>query len=154
MKMSSRNVWPLLAGVFFAVAVAEALPWSTMFSANAAEESAAKRKLATDTWVMEVKDGPNVTDEQQKANLAYQAELEQKGIKIIGGSEKDINTGKRVNGLVFFHAKSKADAQAIVDADPGVKNGTRIVSLREFEWNSGTMTFQMYFGDAGRTQYR
>lgn len=134
------------------VSITGTLMWAGL-PAQAAEGAAVK-KLAPDVlWLMEVKDGP-ATPAQTKANLAYQADIEAKGIKIIGGSVIDPATDKRINGLVFIHAKNEAEAKAVVAGDPGVKDGSRIVTLRKFSLNSGTMTFQIHFGDANATEFR
>lgn len=80
-----------------------------------------------------------------KSHLAYQKELEDKGIMFAAGplSVEDVDA----MGLIVYRAASLAEAISIADADPMHAHGVREYSIGQWLINEGTMTIKVNFSN-------
>ncbi len=89
--------------------------------------------------------------ENVEAHLAYQHEIEQKGIMVAAGpfadDEEKTMPGE---GMVIIRADSLEEARAIADADPMHQSGARSYRLRPWCMNEGKITLEVTFSDGGR----
>lgn len=91
---------------------------------------------------------PAKTPEELKAclpaHLAYQAELEAKGVLAFAGPMSD-ETGEEMQGmgLIIYRAESLEAAQAYAAADPMHQSGARQFTLRRWMINEGSLTLSV-----------
>jgi uncharacterized protein len=77
-------------------------------------------------------------------HLAYQGELERKGIMFAAGPLADDKIdGWGGEGMVIIRAKSLADARAVAEADPMHKSGARNFTVRPWLMNEGSLTVRI-----------
>lgn len=92
--------------------------------------------------------------EAVKANrvghLAYQKELEAKGIMFAAGPFADdkhkIWSGA---GMIIIRAESLEDARKIADGDPMHSNGARAYRIRPWLMNEGSLTVKLSYSNGG-----
>jgi hypothetical protein len=159
MTKTIRNISLISAALLVGVAIGGTAPlWTKAMSAYAADGAApapAKKKLVPQKilFIMWKKDGAHKeTPDEMKVMLGYQAKMERDGQKFIGGALNS-EDGKRSGGIVIIRANSWAEARAICDADPGVKDGSTTYELHQLSLNSGTFSVQLNFSDAGETNF-
>lgn len=77
-------------------------------------------------------------------HLAYQAELERKGVLAFAGPMSD-ETGEHMQGmgLIIYRAESLEAARAYADNDPMHKSGARAFTLRRWMINEGSVTLSV-----------
>jgi uncharacterized protein YciI len=89
--------------------------------------------------------------ENVKEHLAYQHEIEQKGIMVAAGpfadDDDEAMTGE---GMIIIRAASLKEARAVADADPMHKAGARSYRLRPWCMNEGKITIEVTFSDGAR----
>jgi len=89
--------------------------------------------------------------ENVAAHLAYQHEIEQKGIMVAAGPfADDAEENMTGEGMIIIRANSMEEARAIADADPMHKSGARSYRLRPWCMNEGKITLEITFSDGGR----
>ena len=89
--------------------------------------------------------------EHLPAHLAYQVELEQKGIMFAAGPlASDDETKPSGEGLVIIRAASVEEAHKIAAADPMHKSGARTYRIRPWLINEGSLTVKVTYSDGGR----
>ncbi len=161
MTNSIRKISLISAALLVGVAIGGTAPvWTNAMSAYAADDAAApaapaRVRLVPQKYlfIMWKKDGAHKeTPEEMKTMLAYQGKMEHDGQKFIGGALNS-EDGKRSGGIVIIRANSWAEARAICDADPGVKDGSTTYELHQFALNSGTFSLQLNFSDAAQTLF-
>lgn len=101
--------------------------------------------LALEVFVVESTPcgSPGDVKENLSAHLAYQRDLEDKGVLVLAGPLSD-ETGEEMAGagLIIYRAQDMKMAQEIAEEDPMHKNGARKFSLRKWLVNEGSLTFQ------------
>ena len=155
MKISVRTLSLMAATLLIGVAIGGTMPMLTKSMSAYAGEAAgpAKKKLVPEKnlFIMWKKDGAHKeTPEEFNTMLAYQAKMERDGQKFLGGALND-ESGKRSGGIVIVRASTWAEARAICDADPGVKDGSTLYELHQLSLNSGTFSVRLNFSDANET---
>ncbi len=84
-------------------------------------------------------------------HLAYQKELEEKGIMFGAGPLADENeqvwSGE---GFIIIRATTLDEAKKIADGDPMHKNGGRSYTIRPWLLNEGCLNIRLTFSDGGR----
>ena len=80
-------------------------------------------------------------------HLAYQIELERRGIMFGAGPLVDENGETDGRGMVIVRAKSIAEAEAIAKGDPIHQAGLRTFRIERWMMNEGTMTFKVNYSD-------
>lgn len=89
--------------------------------------------------------------ENLEAHLAFQKDLEARGIMFAAGPLADDNEefwdGE---GMVIIRADSLAEARAIAESDPMHKAGARAFRIRPWLVNEGGLTLKVTFSDGGR----
>lgn len=89
--------------------------------------------------------------ENIEAHLAYQHEIEQKGIMVAAGPfADDAEENMTGEGMIIIRANSMEEARAVADADPMHKSGARSYRLRPWCMNEGKITVEITFSDGGR----
>jgi len=89
--------------------------------------------------------------ENVAAHLAYQHEIEQKGIMVAAGPfADDAEENMTGEGMIIIRANSMEEARAIADADPMHQSGARSYRLRPWCMNEGKITLEITFSDGGR----
>lgn len=102
--------------------------------------------LALELYVVE--STPKATPEDVKSNLpehlAYQSDLEQRGILVLAGPISDAS-GEQMEGagLIIYRAASMADARGLADADPMHRSGARGYTLRKWLVNEGNLSLNI-----------
>lgn len=84
-------------------------------------------------------------------HLAYQLELERKGIMFAAGPFAD-DAGQEWEGegMVILRANSLAEAQEIAENDPMHKSGARKFRLRPWLMNEGSITLKVTYSNGKR----
>ena len=80
-------------------------------------------------------------------HLAYQLELERKGIMFGAGPlfDGDSGGGPPKAGMIIIRADSMDEARAIADADPMHKAGVRTYTMRKWHINEGSLQISLKF---------
>jgi len=85
-------------------------------------------------------------------HLAYQKELEKKGILFAAGPfADDDETVWSGAGMVIVRAEDLAAAHAIAAADPMHQSGARIFRVRPWLLNEGSLNLRITYSEGGRT---
>ncbi len=123
-------------------------PWQAHLDKIRAKGLLAKQLYVVMTWP---KDGLDPVLENLADHLAYQGELEAKGIMFAAGPFAD-DAGEfwRGEGMVIIRADSLADAQAIAANDPMHKSGAREYRVRPWMLNEGSLTLKVTYSNGGR----
>ena len=110
------------------------------------ETAKSRGALALDLYVVE--STPAKSPENVKANLpshlAYQRELETRGVLVLAGPTSDAS-GENMEGagLIVYRASSMAEARKIAEQDPMHQSGARSFTLRKWLVNEGSLSFQV-----------
>lgn len=102
--------------------------------------------LAKQFYVINTKptNGMGPIFENLNKHLAYQGELERKGIMFAAGPLQDENgPGWAGEGMVIIRAESPAAARAVAEADPMHKSGARSFTVRPWLMNEGSLTLRV-----------
>tara|TARA_R110002110_G_scaffold319602_2_gene532347 strand:- start:1784 stop:2176 length:393 start_codon:yes stop_codon:yes gene_type:complete len=96
-------------------------------------------------------DGLGPVMEHIEEHLAFQCELERKGIMFGAGpfwadNEEDWHG----EGMVIIRAASLADARAIAESDPMHSSGARSFTVRPWLLNEGGLTVRVTYSDGAR----
>jgi uncharacterized protein YciI len=88
--------------------------------------------------------GPILQNLEQ--HIAYQTELERKGIMFAAGplASEDL-TEWLGEGLFMYRAESIDEARTFAEADPMHSSGARAFTVREWMMNEGTYSIQVYY---------
>jgi uncharacterized protein YciI len=91
-------------------------------------------------------DGLGPIQQHVEAHLAYQSELERKGIMFAAGplASEDL-TEWLGEGLFMYRADSIDEARSIAEADPMHSSGARAFTIREWMMNEGSCSIQVYY---------
>lgn len=89
--------------------------------------------------------------ENHGPHLAYQKELEEKGIMFGAGpladEEERIWSGE---GFIIIRAENLDEARKIADGDPMHKNGGRTYTIRPWLLNEGSLNVRLTYSNGGR----
>jgi uncharacterized protein YciI len=86
-----------------------------------------------------------------EAHLAYQVELEEKGIMFGAGPFwTDDEAYWEGEGMVIIRAASLDEARAIAEADPMHQSGARSFRVRPWLLNEGSVTVKIRYSDGSR----
>jgi len=94
-------------------------------------------------WIMNVTtvEAPPATapskDALREAHHDFIRRLDDKGILIGAGSFRDENNERHGTGMIIFQADTRADAEAIANAEPYIKAGVRILKLTPWQRTAG-----------------
>lgn len=108
-------------------------------------KSAAKARGALALELYVAHSVPAKAPEDVKASLpehlAYQAQLEARGVLAFAGPMSD-ETGEHMQGvgMIVYRADSLEDARALAEADPMHASGARTFTLRRWMINEGSFT--------------
>jgi len=80
-------------------------------------------------------------------HIAYQLEIEKKGILFAAGPFVDGKGKPQGPGMIVVRAKSMAEAKRIADADPFHKAGYRSYRIQAWEVNEGGFNIRVKFSD-------
>jgi len=95
--------------------------------------------------------GLDALKENLGAHLAYQKDLEQRGITFAAGPfADDTETDWSGEGMIIVRAASLAEAKAIAQADPMHSSGVRTFRIRPWCLNEGSYTVTVRYSE----QYR
>jgi uncharacterized protein YciI len=112
-----------------------------------------KGVLALELYVVHSKpiDGLDGVRANHGPHLAYQKEIEQKGIMFGAGPLAD-EQGEQWSGegFIIIRAPSLEAAKEIADNDPMHKNGGRSYTIRPWLLNEGCLNVQLTYSDGGR----
>ncbi len=96
-------------------------------------------------------DGLGPVMENLEAHLAFQVELEQKGIMFGAGPFwTDDEQSWEGEGMVIVRAGSLAEARQIAESDPMHASGARTFTVRPWLLNEGSVTMRITYSDGGR----
>jgi uncharacterized protein YciI len=84
-------------------------------------------------------------------HIAYQLEIERKGILFAAGPFVDAKGKPQGPGMIVVRAKSMAEAKKIADADPFHKQGFRKYRIQAWEVNEGGFNLRVKFSDGTYT---
>lgn len=88
---------------------------------------------------------------QLGAHLAYQKDLEARGITFAAGPfANDAEQAWSGEGMIIVRAASLADARAIADADPMHSSGVRRYRIRPWLLNEGAITVSVRYSEHHR----
>ena len=88
---------------------------------------------------------------QLGAHLAYQKDLERRGITFAAGPfADDAETQWSGEGMIIVRATSLAEARAIADADPMHISGVRHYRIRPWLLNEGSTTLTVRYSESFR----
>lgn len=95
--------------------------------------------------------GMDALKTQLAAHLAYQKDLEARGISFAAGPFAD-DTGAEWSGegMIIVRAASLAEARAIAERDPMHASGARRFRIRPWLLNEGSITLRVTYSDGGR----
>ena len=113
----------------------------------------AKGVLAKPLYVIFTKpaNGLDAVREHLPAHLAYQKDLEARGITFGAGPfADDTETEWSGEGMIIVRAASLADAEAIANADPMHSAGVRSFRVRPWLLNEGSYTVTVRYSEAFR----
>lgn len=83
-----------------------------------------------------------------KEHLAYQSDIEAKGIMFAAGPLADENAERWTGeGMIIIRAGSLDEARAVADADPMHKSGARVYTLRPWLMNEGMISLKLHWSD-------
>lgn len=86
-----------------------------------------------------------------EAHLAYQVELEAKGIMFAAGPFwTDDEARWEGEGMVIIRAGSLDEARRIAEADPMHRSGARSFRVRPWLLNEGSLTVKLRYSDGSR----
>ncbi len=80
-------------------------------------------------------------------HIAYQLEIEKKGILFAAGPFVDAKGKPQGPGMIVVRAKNMAEAKKIVDADPFHKLGYRKYRIQAWQVNEGGFNLRVKFSD-------
>ncbi len=80
-------------------------------------------------------------------HIAYQLEIENKGILFAAGPFVDASGKPQGSGMIIVRAKSMAAAKRIADNDPFHKQGYRRYRIQAWEINEGGFNLRVKFSD-------
>lgn len=80
-------------------------------------------------------------------HIAYQLEIERKGILFAAGPFVDGRGKPQGSGMIVVRAKSAAEAKKIADADPFHRHGYRRYRIQAWEVNEGGFNLRVKFSD-------
>jgi uncharacterized protein YciI len=80
-------------------------------------------------------------------HIAYQLEIERKGILFAAGPFVDGKGKSTGSGMIIIRAKSLAAAKRIADNDPFHKQGIRSYRIQPWEANEGGFNVRVKFSD-------
>ena len=115
-----------------------------------------KDMLQKELYVVSTKPAPGVTlekmREMREPHLAFQVELERRGIMFGAGPLFPPGTDMwQGEGMVIIRAASHAEATEIAASDPMHKSGMREFTVREWMMNEGTITLKVSYSN-GKAQ--
>ena len=115
-----------------------------------------KDMLQKELFVVSTKPAPGVTlekmREMREPHLAFQVELERRGIMFGAGPLFPPGTDMwQGEGMVIIRAASHAEATEIAASDPMHKSGMREFTVREWMMNEGTITLKVSYSN-GKAQ--
>lgn len=84
-------------------------------------------------------------------HIAYQLELERKGILFAAGPIVDENGQSQGHGMIVIRAKNMKAAKRIADNDPFHKLGYRKYTIRAWMVNEGGFNLRVRYSDGGFT---
>jgi len=84
-------------------------------------------------------------------HLAYQVDLERRGIMFGAGPLSAESAEPRGRGMVIIRASSFEEAKAIADADPMQKTGVRSYTIDRWTMNEGSVTVRITYSDQRMT---
>ncbi len=89
--------------------------------------------------------------EHLSAHLAYQKDLEARGVTFAAGPfADDAEQQWSGEGMIIVRAASLAEARAIADADPMHRSGVRRYRIRPWLLNEGSYTLTVRYSDSYR----
>jgi len=95
--------------------------------------------------------GLEALKEHLGAHLAYQKDLEARGVTFAAGPfADDAELEWSGEGMIIVRAASVADAKAIADADPMHANGARSYRVRPWLLNEGSCTVTVRYSESYR----
>lgn len=102
--------------------------------------------LALELYVIE--STPQKSPEEVKSNLpehlAYQSDLEERGVLVLAGPLSDPSGETMVGaGLIIYRAGSMDDAKRLAEGDPMHRSGARRFSLRKWLVNEGSLSLNV-----------
>lgn len=80
-------------------------------------------------------------------HIAYQLEIERKGILFAAGPFVDADGKPQGPGMIVVRAKDMAEAQRIAEADPFHRQGYRKFRIQAWEVNEGGFNLRLKFSD-------
>ena len=80
-------------------------------------------------------------------HIAYQLEIERKGILFAAGPFVDAKGKAQGPGMIVVRAKNMAEAKRISEADPFHKQGYRKFRIQAWEVNEGGFNLRLKFSD-------
>jgi len=96
-------------------------------------------------------DGLTALGQHLGAHLAYQKDLEARGITFAAGPfADDSETDWSGEGMIIVRAASLADAKAIAEADPMHSSGARTFRVRPWLLNEGSYTVSVRYSEQHR----
>ena len=84
-------------------------------------------------------------------HIAYQLEIEKKGILFAAGPFVDARGKSQGAGMIIVRAKSMAEAKRIADRDPFHKQGYRRYRIQAWEVNEGGFNLRVKYSDGTYT---
>lgn len=106
--------------------------------------------LALELYIVEsVPSGPDADiPTHLPAHLAYQKDLESRGILVFAGPVSDV-TGQLMSGIgmMVYRADSLDEAKAIASKDPMHTSGTKTFSVRAWLVNEGALSLDITLSD-------
>jgi uncharacterized protein YciI len=84
-------------------------------------------------------------------HIAYQLEIEKKGILFAAGPFVDAKGKPQGPGMIVVRAKSMAEAKRIADGDPFHKQGYRKYRIQAWDVNEGGFNLHVKFSDGSFT---
>jgi len=113
----------------------------------------AKGLLAKQLYVIQTKpiNGLQAVLDNLQEHLAYQLELERKGVMFAAGPfADDDQTRWEGEGMVIIRADSVEEARRIAADDPMHKSGAREYRVRPWMLNEGSITLKITYSDGQR----
>jgi hypothetical protein len=80
-------------------------------------------------------------------HIAYQLEIEKKGILFAAGPFVDARGKPQGPGMIVVRAKNMAEAKRIADADPFHRLGYRTYRIQPWQVNEGGFSLRVKFSD-------
>lgn len=110
------------------------------------QEAKARGALALELFVVESTPAkaPGEVKANLPAHLAYQRDLETRGILVLAGPTSD-PTGEQMMGagMIIYRASSLEQADALASNDPMHQSGARTYTLRKWLVNEGSFTLSV-----------